>query len=254
MRDDRSISPTAFVASKDIVVKKLPKTRSDSQTGNVERRKSISKVRKSSANRSLTKALLNKSDEVPSAESDQNCALTAPNMCDKEMRLCIEDVRNPVRMESTENTMETTRSLPQYVNNGNRTPITKITHAFPKISHLSHHSTEHKSSTRLLARNGESTSPIKTVSSQRKSILAPPVLQPSKLKQNGDTLLLTGNGNLLAAVAAEKITLSNYTSRPSSATSTKTPSVGINQFKQPNGNAAIEVTNFLANPSIIKTK
>lgn len=121
IRSDRTMLP-----SKDIVIKKLPKTKPDGQTEEMERRKSISKVRKSptkSSHKSSTNMLLNQSFGVPSAEVDQNFTLTVSSKCDKQLRLCIEDVGNLDKLEHTTETIRTTS--PQYVINGNNTTITK---------------------------------------------------------------------------------------------------------------------------------
>lgn len=246
MRDDVPISPSAFIMSKDIVIKKLSKVKSNSQPASVERRKSISKARKSpskSSNKSQAKSLLSRSAEMPSNEQRSNHSFNVPNMCDKQLRLCIEDVRNPIRSESSEVASQTITKTAECVNNG--TAVANATLSFSKVSHQSHCAADHKSSIRPFS---------KSVTNSRKSILAPPVLQPSKFKQNGDTLLLTGTSNLIAAVAAENIKLNNFASRTSTTPATKTPTVAINQFTQPNTNAAIEVNSFLANSSIIKTK
>lgn len=251
IRNDRTILP-----SKDIVIKKLPKTKPAGQTEKMERRKSISKVRKSpskSSHKSSTKLLVNQSIGVPSAEVDQIITLTVSSKCDKQLRLCIEDVGNQDKFEHTTESIRTT-SPPtpprQYLFNGNN--IAYTSHTFSKIPHFPHHSTDYNNSAQrsgLKIGDEMSLSLLKNISHPKKTILAPPILQPSKLKHNGDTQLFSDN--LLATVAAEKITLNNYASRPTQATTAKTATVAINQFKKPNGN---EVTNFLANPSIIKTK
>lgn len=256
-RNEKLPLPSKLTPSKDIVIKRLPKTKSDSQTEKVERRKSTSKVRKSpakSSHKSPSKSLLTQSVEVPLADFDQNRARIASTAFDKQMRLCIEDVQNPIKSDFANPIWETNRSTPEYLINGNETIITTTLHHSPHHSQHSNHSTECKSSQRSLLKNGDAVELIKNVSSPKNTILATPVLQPSKLKQNGDTLLLTGSGNLLASVATEKITLNNYASRPTTATAAKTPTVALNQYTNSNGSAAIEVANFLANPSIIRTK
>lgn len=218
--DKPTVSPRLI--PKDIVTKKLPKMKSDLQTMKVERRKSVSKVRKSPS----------KSSQKPPIEPEQNRLL----ICDKQLRLCIEDVRNPVKIESPAITTPVViRTTSQHVSNGNKPTFTKTSQPFSKV--VAH-------SPRVLLKTGDVTPLLKTVETNpKKPILASPILQPSKLKQNGDALSLNGNGNLLA--------LSSYAARPTTAT---VSTVAINQFKKPNGNAAIEVPNYLPKPSIIKTK
>lgn len=220
--DKTTVSPK--IISKDIVTKKLPKTKSDTLTMKVERRNSVSKVRKSPS----------KSSQKPPTELDQNRYLIG----DKQLRLCIEDVRNPVKVEGTAFTTPTVaiRTTSQHVSNGKKANITKTSQPFSKV--VAH-------SPRIVLKTDDVTSHFKAVETNpKKPILTSPILQPSKLKQNGDApAMLTGNGNLLA--------LNNYASRPTTATAS---TVAINQFKKPNGNAAIEVPNFLPKPSIIKTK
>lgn len=227
-----------LIQSKDIVIKKLPKTKSDGELVKMERRKSISKVRKSPtkiSRKSPTKSLFTQSVEVPSAEAEQNRTLVDASTVDKDLRLCIEDLRNPVKLDFT----RTATDASQFIIMDNKRTITKTSQAFAKIPHHPHHSADRN-------KNGD-TLLLTNVSNPKKTILAPPILQPSKLKQNGDALLLAGNGNLLATVATETITLNSFASRPTTTTSAK-------QFTTPNGNAVIEVSNFLPNPSIIKTK
>lgn len=237
---------TSQLKLKDIVIKKLPKTKSDVELVKMERRKSISNVRRSptkSSRKSPTKSLCIQSVTVPSADAEQNDTIAPLSMCDKNLRLCIEDVGSPVKLDFTETGTDTS----QYMIFDNKTTITNTSQAFAKISHHSHHSADRKISQRPLVKNGD-TALITNLSKPKQTILAPPILQPSKLKLNGDSLLLAGNGNLMATVATEKITLNSFASRPPTTTSS------ANQFTKPNGNAVIEVTNFLANSSIIKTK
>lgn len=220
--------PSKVKQSKDIANNKLMKPKRDEGTVKPERQKSISK----SLHKSIDKLLLIESVKVPSNETEKSSTLTTNSMSGEHcQQMCI---------ESTNNATEPIRTSAEYVFNGNQTTVT----SFSKLSRDSHHPTDCKSSQRTFMETNDATAclPMRNISNPKKLILSPPVLQTMAMKQNGESLLLTNNGQL------------HYASRPTTATVGTNATVAINQFKNPNGSAAVEVTNFLANPSIIKTK
>lgn len=206
---------------KDVVIKKVRPDRDD------ERPKSNSKHSKSSARQShktLPESTLCQSNNVSSIDA------ATSRICDKQLRLCIEDVQHSVKYESA---MVGSMKLSSITTNG-AGPFnllnTESTFRTSTDRSQNNASAYQSNSTPSKWRNGDAKNPKSSI------------LQPSLLKQNGESL-----------AASDKIKTNNYASRATSAAAAAAATTSA--IVAATGNAAaIEAASFLKSSSIIKTK